>query len=142
MNMQKIILFIDDENRGMDSYYQELKLEFKNKYEIKFINDLDEANQFLEKNHENIQLIILDVMMPPGKIFKDSDTDDGLKTGIRFYKKIRQNFPELFTVMFTNYFNKELENTINTNEKSCFFHKEDYLPYELTDEIKKILDCK
>lgn len=137
--MKKIILFIDDENRGMESYYQELRLEFKNQYEIKFINDIDKANQFLEQNPKNIQLIILDVMMPLGEIFKSIDADDGLKTGIRFYEKIRQDFPQLLIIMFTNYFNEELETKINADQNSLFLHKEDYLPFELTDEIKEIL---
>ena len=72
-----------------------LKLAFKNKYEIDFIKNVDKAYEFLQKNYDKIRLIILDVMMLPGELLKDTNTDDGLRTGICFHKKIRNIFPDL-----------------------------------------------
>ena len=41
--------------------------------------------------------------------------------------------------MFTNVSNEEIEERINKDKNSLFLHKEDYLPFELTDKIKEIL---
>ena len=138
MVLPKIIL-IDDESRNMDSYSRELTLEFKNKYDVALVNDVDSAYEFLKKNHDNIKLVILDIMMPSGELLKDVDTDDGLRTGVCFHKKIRNNFPELPIIMFTNFSSEELENQINQDKQSKFLQKADYLPFELVDEIKEFL---
>ena len=138
MTLPKIIL-IDDETRGMDSYFQELKLVFKDKYEVTFVNDVDLAYEFLQKYHDKIKLVILDVMMPPGKLLGDVDTDDGLRTGVRFHQKIRNILPQIPIIIFTNFSSEELEDKINQCEQSKFLNKADYLPFELADEIKEFL---
>ncbi len=141
MTLPKII-FIDDETRAMESYFQELKLEFDNQYEIVFLKDVDSAYKFLQKKRDKIKLVILDDMMPPGNLLKDIDTDGGLRTGVRFHKKIRNIFPNLPIIMFTNFSNEELESKIKQDKQSKFLNKADYLPFELVDEIKDFLDDK
>ena len=138
MTLPKIIL-IDDETRGMESYFQELKLEFQNKYEVIFVNDVDSAYESLQKDHDKIKLVILDIMMPPGELLKDVDTDDGLRTGARFHQKIRNILPQLPIILFTNCSSEELKDKINQYEQSKFLNKADYLPFELVDEINNFL---
>ena len=138
MILPKIIL-IDDESREMDSYFQELKLAFKNKYEIVFVKNVDSAYEFLQKNYDRIKLVILDVMMPPGKLLKYVDTDDGLRTGVLFHKKIRNIFSDLPIIIFTNFSSEELENQINQDKKSKFIRKTECLPFELVVNINNFL---
>ncbi len=139
MTLPKILL-IDDESRGIDAYFQELKLAFKNKYEIIFVKNVGSAYEFLQKNHDRIKLVILDVMMPPGELLKDVDTDYALRTGVCFHKEIRKIFSDLPIIMFTNFSSEELETQINQDKQSKFLHKPNYLPFELVDEIKCFLD--
>ena len=63
-----MILFIDDERRVMDSYRDYLALKLTPQgYEVLFLSDIDKALDFLENRPDEIDLIILDVMMPTGK---------------------------------------------------------------------------
>lgn len=137
MTLPKIIL-IDDEDRAMKSYLQDLEIEFKEIYEVKLIKNIDSAYEFL-KNNRDIKIVILDVMMPAGKLLKDVDTDDGLRTGVRFHQKIREIFPDLPIIMFTNVSSEELEDQFKQDKRSNFLHKADYLPFQLADEIKDLL---
>ena len=80
-----MILFVDDEKRRMKSYIDELKL---SGYEVEIKSDVDSALDFFNKNHKQIELLILDIMMPSGNTFENVDTKYGLRTGISLYEKI------------------------------------------------------
>ncbi len=131
-----MVLFVDDEKREMDSYVQELEL---SKYKVVFKKDVDEALEFFEKNLTEIDLVILDIMMPPGRSFAQNDTQMGLRTGIAFYKKIRDKAPELPLLIFTNVSDEKVSEWFRKEKKCRFLRKEDYLPFELVDEVKKVL---
>lgn len=131
-----MILFVDDEKRGINTHVEELKL---SGYEVVFIKDVDSAFEYLKENYPEIKLIILDVMMPPGRLFKDSETRDGMTTGISFHQKIRQEFPALPIIIFTNYNGDELEQQIGQDSNSKLLNKIDYLPFELVEEVKEFL---
>ena len=148
-----MILFVDDEIRDMESFVQELKFEF-GKEAVKFIQNVDEALEYLEENKSKIQLLLLDNMMPSGKIFKDKPTKQGLRTGIFFYKYIRQQYPDLPVIIFTNVpesnaftdFSDESEEKIRNlltkdkdKKKALYLHKADFFPYELVEEVKNLL---
>ncbi|MDZ8185278.1 MAG: response regulator [Nostoc sp. ChiSLP02] len=132
-----MILFIDDEERGIASFVEELKL---SKFETTLKKDVNSALKYLEDNHDKIQLVILDVMMPAEEIFKDCDTNDGLRTGVHFHRKIRKSFPNLPIIIFTNFSDDELEQESNKDRKSRFLHKYDYLPFEFVEEVRKALN--
>lgn len=129
-----MILFIDDETRRMDSYVQELIL---SKFDVTFKQDVDEALAFFEEYYKQINLIILDIMMPPGETFKDVDV--GLRTGVYFYEKIRPVAPNLPVIIFTNVPVEKLGNRF-LSEKNCWvLRKKDCLPFEMVQQIKQIL---
>lgn len=134
-----MILFVDDEKRRIEIYMEELKL---SKYEVEIKSDVDSALDFLDKNLEKIELLILDVMMPTGNAFKDVDTKYGLRTGISFYNKIRNQNPTLPIMIFTNVSDEEVEKKISSDKKSLFLQKEDFLPFQLVEEIKEFLKNK
>src|SRR3989304_2288098 len=149
-----MILFVDDETRRMESYKEEMELSC---YEVKFLQDVDSAWRFFENNFEKIDLLILDLIMPPGQIFKDENTEDGLRTGIFLFKKIREKATALPTVLFsggqppggvqelpviifTNVSDAAVREIFRRKEKCWFIHKEDVLPFELAEKIKEILE--
>lgn len=131
-----MILFIDDEGRRMDSYVRELEL---SKYDVSFQYNVDVSLAFFEKNLPQIDLIILDIMMPPGSSFKDVDTNLGLRTGVRFYEKIRQKAPELPVIILTNVSDEQLAERFREEEKCRFLRKEDYLPFELVQQVDEVI---
>ena len=131
-----MILFVDDERRHSDSYIRELN----KKYQVIFHKDVDRAWQCFEKDTDEIELLILDIMMPPGDTFRKVDTDEGRRTGISFYEKIRKRTPRLPVIVLTNVADEEVEHRFRVEENCWYFQKEHYLPYELLKEVEQILN--
>jgi CheY-like chemotaxis protein len=133
------ILIVDDETRWAQSgFLEELKL---CDYEVLSHTDVDEALAYLDGNLDSIDVLILDIMMPPGKSFEGA-TDQGLDTGIQFYDKIRLKAPHLPIIIFTNVTSKEMAQKF-LNETDCWFYpKIDVFPFELVEEIEEILADK
>lgn len=131
------ILIVDDETRWAQSggFLEELKL---SDYDCDYHTDVDDALAYLDGNLDSLDVLILDIMMPPGKSFA-GETDQGLDTGIEFYDKIRPKAPQLPIIVFTNVMNKEVAQKF-LNETNCWFYpKIDLLPFELVEEIEEIL---
>ena len=76
-----MILFVDDEPKYVAAYTQAFEL---SQFEVKMVPAVDEAWQILESQKEDVDAIILDVMMPHGKLFDVRETQDGLRTGLLF----------------------------------------------------------
>lgn len=131
-----MILFVDDEGRFMDSYMVELKLEG---YAVSFQSDVDSALPFLEESLDDVELLILDIMMPPGRSFQDADTRWGLRTGVLFYERVRELAPHLPVIIFTNVSDEQLEKRFQAEANCRFLRKKDYLPHELVETVEEIL---
>jgi DNA-binding NtrC family response regulator len=133
-----MILFVDDEQREMDSFYLELQMQLSaNK--VVFINKVDEALKFFKENIDQIQLLILDIMMPPGAEYKNVDTQQGLRTGVKFFETVRAEAPDLPIIIFTNVTEPRVADDFMKQKKCQFFRKENYAPAELAEEVLKIL---
>jgi CheY-like chemotaxis protein len=134
-----MILFLDDEKRYMDTYKVELEIQG---YEVSFKNNVDDAVKFFDAHTNSIQLIILDIMMPPGQSFQGENTSDGLRTGVRFYERIRELAPHLPILIFTNVSDERLAKRFEAEANCRFLRKEDYLPHELVEVVRKILPLR
>jgi CheY-like chemotaxis protein len=132
-----MILFIDDEKRRMDSYVLELKI---SQYSVIFEQNVDCAIKLFEDHKENINLIILDMMMPTGTVFKNDQTEKGMRTGLCFYKFVRKHKPDLPIIIFTNVSGSDLPDSINENDNFQIFQKDVLFPFELAEQVKRILD--
>jgi CheY-like chemotaxis protein len=130
-----MILFVDDERRFMNSY--KLELEYVG-YKVSFKKNVDDALAFLKTHPGAIELLILDIMMPPGHDFQHESTNSGLRTGVRFYERIRALFPTLPVIIFTNVSDEQVEEKFQAESYCRFLRKEDYLPFELAEEVRKI----
>ena len=132
-----MILIIDDEPNRMDCYIKELEAE---KFEVKICKHIDQALDFLENHFNSIELLILDVMMPPGNTFKSEDTDQGLRTGALFYRLIKEknnwNFP---IFVFTNIYDDELSTEVNNDPESWLFHKEEFMSRDFAEKVRSHL---
>jgi CheY-like chemotaxis protein len=131
-----MILFIDDEPRFVDSCA--LYLRDIGQFDIDLVANVDEAMNRLDTDN-NIQLAILDIMMPPGNKFKDIDTKKGLRTGEFLYKEIRKNHPNLPIIVFTNVSNPDVKEIFKDDTLCKFMEKSQYRLGDFLDEIKDSL---
>ena len=146
--MPPFIIFVDDESRLIDTYIQELEFEFESK--VKHISNADKLLEFIIDTPEKIDLLILDVMIPPENIdeFYNKNTQKGMETGLILYEIIRENkiikekHPLLPIIIFTNVSKNEknlIVKKINQDRQADFLQKEDYLPFELAEKIKDFI---
>lgn len=134
-----MILIVDDEPVRMEVYVEELEL---SNYQVELADNIDDALEYFEKRQEEITLLILDIMMPSGKLSKEKGIGRGLRTGIIFYKKIREDNKSLPIIILSNLSkidDQEIEQEIQNNPKIKFFHKIEILPYQLLEEVKEML---
>lgn len=131
-----MILFVDDEARQMDSYRRELEL---SQLEVRCIRRTDDAITYFKQNIEQIKVLILDIMMPPGASFEKEDTQQGLRTGLKFFELVRRHAPELPVIVFTNVSDPSVKEYFAKKSNCWFLRKEDYLPFELAEEVQKVM---
>jgi CheY-like chemotaxis protein len=131
-----MIIFVDDDKRYIESYIEELR---DIEYEVKHECDVDNAFKYLLEKYQKkeIDLLILDMMMPPGEQFEDSD-DDGRRTGISLIHKLEKRLGKIDfpLIIFTNV----NIDSIDRKYQSYVLQKEHYTSREFADEIRNILD--
>jgi len=70
------VLIIDDDVLPMMFYVWALE---KEGFKVRQCYGPDTALEFVEKEGANIALLILDIMMLPGKRYRDEDMDEGVQ---------------------------------------------------------------
>lgn len=135
-----MILFIDDEPRIMDSYrrYLEAKLE-PSGHQVVFYSNVDQAWEYFEQHLVELELIILDIMMPSGKRFTAEQTNGGLETGLVFYDMVRQLSPKLPVLVFTNFYDEGVEKRFRQDPHCRFRQKANYLLQDFVEEVRAML---
>jgi CheY-like chemotaxis protein len=128
---------VDDDKRRMQSYVQELQF-FD--YNVNFKADVDEALDFFENNHEQLELVILDIMMPTGNSFSNDRSDNGLRTGICFYERIRSQKQNLPVIILTNISSTELLEIKLTETLIC--EKTLTIPFQFAEIVRDFLQSK
>ena len=134
-----MILMIDDEKRTLDSYLQELAL---SDFMVRYESSVDAGLKCLEENVNEIELLILDLMMPYGQAFNEDETEKGLRTGIVFYERVRKANAHLPVMILTNNVDEGIRRVFEQEPHCRFFRKEDLLPFELADAVKDFLQTE
>lgn len=93
-----MILLIDDDKFGMKPYIEELRDAGHN---VQLAQDPDQALGVLKQRSGEIELIILDVLMPTGETLSESDTDAGLRTGERLLPVIMGDYDWIPVIVFS-----------------------------------------
>lgn len=130
-----MILFVDDEEE-MDSYRMGLSL---SGYEVVLITKLDDAWKYFDLNRDRINLVILDISMPPGNLLKDYDTKAGMRTGVVFFDKLREQIPTLPIIIFTNVSDERVRAHFSNEPNCLFMQKPDELPSTLAEKVGQLL---
>ena len=131
-----MILLIDDEPRYVEAYRDELA---QAGYRVHLIADVDTAFAFLGDQGAEVELVILDIMMPPGCVFRNADTEKGWRTGVHLYRQVRSTAPDLPFIILTNVSDREVEKSFEKERNCVFLHKYEYLPFEVTEIVQKMI---
>lgn len=92
-----MILMVDEETRRIKTTADYLR---EYGYRIKIIDNIDDAYEFVKIHINNIDCLILDMMMPCGKLFANGETENGLLTGYQFFKTVRSKIDSEIPVIF------------------------------------------
>ena len=131
-----MILIVDDEERYMEGYLEELQ---QTGHAYSFQTNVDAALKFFKENLDQIRLLILDIMMPPGNSFGHEETQMGLITGTFFYEEVRRIAPDLPIIILTNVADEKPLASIIEQENCWFYQKPRVLPFELVEIIEALL---
>lgn len=128
---QTRILLIDDDPFFMRQHIDYLKAE---EFDVLHITSVESALQAAESGAEAFDVVILDIMMPPGKYGKES-TEGGIRTGIRLLEELRKLLPVIPIIVLT--FTPEFYNVqerIESKVTVCL--RKPILPSELVSWIR------
>lgn len=114
-----MILFIDDEPMYVHYYLQNLKTRFSNNKVI-FRDNLKEARELINNHISELEILIIDIMMPPDDKLDFDEVDKGLKTGLFFLKQIAEQLyiHQVPVLILTNRDPNKIADEINELRKS------------------------
>jgi CheY-like chemotaxis protein len=147
MPNNKRILFIDDElvpearePGGNYMFFYILALR-ENGFEVVETLGPDDALKELQKPDAHFDLIILDIMMPPGKCFARKDTDEGLRTGVFLADELHRLARKTPILVLTNLANPLTHGELRRKKGvRDVLTKDSCMPFQLVDEIRRILE--
>src|SRR5271169_439864 len=91
------ILFIDDLIEEIRAFSKALEREG---HTVEKVTEPDEALKKLRTTSYDV--LVLDIMMPPGSYIQHPDNKEGMITGILLLQDIRKEFPNIPAVVLTN----------------------------------------
>lgn len=131
--MSKKILWIDDEEPVLWLAKEEVQVDG---WEFDYVQSNDLALKHLKKNHYD--LLIQDIVRPPGDCLTKEETDDGWATGVVFYEKfISKKLPKLPIVFFTAITSPHLYKYLEKYNNCCAITKSTVFD-SLTSQVESI----
>ncbi len=133
--MKFTAILIDDDHGPMDYYIEALQIRG---LEVRQIDSTDETFKWLDDaTSQPPNIIVLDMMMPPGSRLTLEETDGGLRSGVFISQAIRKKFPGVPLVALTNYNDPEVVQVLpqGTLCKAKF----EVSPFAFADFVKKML---
>lgn len=138
--MSKLI-WVDDDVNNPELRPDREALEEK-RHELKCFSNITEfMNYFENKDHiEEYDGIIIDMMMPPGKVFDMKDSEYGGRTGFLLAKKVKE-IPNLKNAKIIIYSIVDSQDLINEYSEAGihFLGKTELLSDEFVEEVEKII---
>ncbi len=132
-----MILFVDDEERRTEAYREACELAG---LKIDFIDDAETVVDFLRDRKAEIQLLVLDVMMPMGSRYNRPEATFGTRTGLEIFKDVRTLSPTLPVLLFTQSHDREVDLAVEGDDNALVARKQDVLPSDLPALIKQHLE--
>lgn len=92
------VLFIDDDTRLISSFAEAVR---EAGFSTHYFRAPDPALEYLRRKDTVADLIVWDMMLPPGQVFRDVDTESGLSTGKHLFWKMQELRPASHYLLFT-----------------------------------------
>lgn len=127
----KHILLIDDEEMPANYYVQAFEMEG---VKVSRAKSTDEALDLAQKDGP-FDMIIIDIMMPPGERLANLDTQDGLTSGIALYEMLAAICPNVPAIFLSNVRNQNILDQAARETKLTVLSKFDYHPFKLVDYV-------
>lgn len=129
-----MIIFVDDEPERLTGYIQAFEL---SGFKVRMITTIDDAFAILEDMPNEIEVIILDVMMPTGIGLELNETKDGLATGIVFLEWLKKFHEQIPVIILTNTVNAKSK--FDLSHRNCeIYEKKELGPWKLLDKMNTI----
>jgi DNA-binding response OmpR family regulator len=128
-----MIVFIDDEPEFISPFTDALTL---SGFEVKIIADVDSAWTLVQDEKEKVDIVILDIMMPPGHLFNDEDTKHGLRTGLHFLGLMKELDERIPILCLTNADTRLFPKIDHQNY--FLYEKKDLDPWRLVNLMSEI----
>jgi CheY-like chemotaxis protein len=134
--MKGTVLVLDDDRLAMVPYVRALR---KAGLNVTQRGDADAALCALAG--EEYDIIVLDIMLPPGRRLTLEETDHGIKTGVLLLERLRGINRDVPVLVLTNVINKGVLDAIRQLEgpRTRVLRKSDCLPLDLVDAAKDML---
>lgn len=130
------IIWIDDDEYRTKLVRENLAELFD--CQISFFEKYIEGYSNLQKYKNNIDAVILDIMMPPGKLFDAEAAENGNITGLLLYKEIRK-FYHGAIILYTNFRDLSMIKRYTAHDKNVRYQKK---PALAEDIMQKIYDTR
>lgn len=127
-----MILFIDDEPRTVRFYLDEIS---SRGVAVKLIATVSELDDYLSKNEQAPECIVLDVMFPGQPGFPNYLTSFGMRTGLTIFGGLRSQFSDTHIVIFTASHDIEVTNFFRNQDNCTLLHKGSVLPVQFADLV-------
>lgn len=128
-----MILFVDDERRYVNNYIEELESAGT---EVKYIRNIESALElFQSEEGKNIEVLVLDAMMP----FDEGFAEEEAKVGMELYNRFREHFPKVPVFILTNVSRGDVREFFE-NQSDCYFNRKDETyPVEFSQKVGQVL---
>jgi DNA-binding NtrC family response regulator len=134
--MRKLVLLVDDDRLPMRFYVRAME---QTGFEVKHFFEPDSALAFMRKRGPAISMVILDIMMPPGKSYEKKSTNAGLKTGIFLLKDTIVILPGVPVLILTNVKNPDTIAEIRKVAPVEILQKMECPPFKLAQIVEEVL---
>jgi CheY-like chemotaxis protein len=133
------IVIVDDDHVSMLYYIQALSLEG---YDVIQLYSATSFAQFLDSHEgDDVDLFVIDVMMPPGEVYKRKETSCGLYTGLLIARDLRSAGHEAPVILLSQANIKEIqkqaEGMAAKLDECIFLLKHDTTPDILTEIVNR-----
>lgn len=128
-----MIIFIDDELNYISAFIQAFEM---TGFSVETEKSIDQAWEKISNNPEAVDAIILDIMMPHGRLFTFEETEGGLNTGLMFIEKMIELDEQIPIIVLTNTDKSKLGKITHRNCKTL--EKKSVDPWNLVDLTKKV----
>jgi CheY-like chemotaxis protein len=131
------IIYIDDE-ADTEKFASKIDIMRDEGINVKTVTKVDKALPLLRKIYDKIDIIILDIIMPPEEYYSLQETNGGTATGLRLLEDIRKEFPEI-PIMIVSIRRKEMLEDLLSRLNIVKYLEKPVLAYHLVSAIKDAL---